>query len=88
MFLWLDRATFKVGMRARAREREREREREPLTVLLSERLAGKSYTKAMTAFFHQLFHTALRSEKSQGLLGTRMGAQDGHLDFHTVPELC
>ena len=28
---------------------------------------------------------ALRPQKPSGLLGT--GAQDGHLDFHTAPEL-
>ena len=32
------------------------------------------------------FNVALRPQKPQGSLGR--GAQDGHLDFHTAPELC
>ena len=28
------------------------------------------------------------STETVGLLGTERGAQDGHLDFHTAPELC
>ena len=31
------------------------------------------------------FNVALRPQKPQGSLGR--GAQDGHLDFHTAPEL-
>ena len=32
------------------------------------------------------FNIALRPRKPEGSLGR--GAQDGHLDFHTAPELC
>ena len=32
------------------------------------------------------FNVALRPQKPQGSLG--WGAQDGHFDFHTAPELC
>ena len=32
------------------------------------------------------FSVALRPRKPQGSLGRK--AQDGHLDFHTAPELC
>ena len=35
----------------------------------------------------QLLNVALRPERPQGLLGA-WGARDGHLDFHTAPELC
>ena len=35
---------------------------------------------------HGLFECCLTSTETVGLLGT--GAQDGHLDFHTAPELC
>ena len=40
-----------------------------------------------TAESDLLLSVALRPQKrnNEGLLGT--GAQDGHLDFHTVPEL-
>ena len=34
------------------------------------------------------FNVALRPQRTYGLLGTRRGAQDGHLDFHTPPQLC
>ena len=34
------------------------------------------------------FNVALRPQRPQGLLGRDGGAQDGHLDFHTAPELC
>ena len=39
---------------------------------------------ATSAFF---FGVALRQQRPCGLLGTG-GTQDGHLDFHTAPELC
>ena len=32
------------------------------------------------------FSVALRPQKPEGSLGRK--AQDGHLDFHTAPELC
>ena len=35
---------------------------------------------------HGSTDVALRPQKPQGSLGR--GAQDGHLDFHTAPELC
>ena len=38
-----------------------------------------------TAKADLLLNVALRPQKPSGSLGT--GAQDGHLDFHTVPEL-
>ena len=38
-----------------------------------------------TAEADLLLSVALRPQKPSGSLGT--GAQDGHLDFHTVPEL-
>ena len=31
---------------------------------------------------------ALRPQRKYGLLGTGREAQDGHLDFHTPPQLC
>ena len=34
----------------------------------------------------RLFEGCFTSTETVGLLGT--GAQDGHLDFHTAPELC
>ena len=36
--------------------------------------------------FGWLFACCFTSTETVGLLGT--GAQDGHLDFHTAPELC
>ena len=32
------------------------------------------------------FYNSLRPRKPEGSLGRK--AQDGHLDFHTAPELC
>ena len=41
---------------------------------------------ALNLFFLKLLKCCFTSTETVGLLGT--GAQDGHLDFHTAPELC
>ena len=37
--------------------------------------------------FRFTFSVALRPQKPSGLLETGRGGRDGHLDFHTAPEL-
>ena len=47
---------------------------------------GRGREESATPFISWLTDCFFTSTETVGLLGT--GAQDGHLDFHTVPELC
>ena len=51
-----------------------------------EREAGKRADRQPVVFTSWLVECCFTSTETVGLLGT--GSQDGHLDFHTAPEVC
>ena len=54
---------------------------------MSEVCSGEqTFAQLRTGFRDKLVECCFTSTETVGLLGT--GAQDGHLDFHTAPELC
>ena len=48
-------------------------------------MSTSTFTQILSSGFDML-ECCFTSTETVGLLGT--GAQDGHLDFHTAPELC